>query len=104
MPTPKSIEFTPPIHTAIKQGHRDDGTPKAGCVLLGPITWTDGPLRYTVTPFVDDDGKIVQYCTVTPVETSTATDEVLAHFAAGSVEPKPKPDSKGKSKGTAAVG
>ena len=99
-----SIEFVPPIHTAIKSGHRSDGTPKAGCVLLGPITWTENGLRYTASPFTDDEGNIVNYVTVTPVETTTRTEEVLAHFEAGSVKPKPKSAPKSKSKGTAAVG
>ena len=104
MSSSETIEITAPIVSRIKTGHRDDGTPKATCQLLSPISWVKDNLRFTLSPWVNGDGEIVNTVHVTPVETSSHAESVLDHFAAGSVEPKPKPASKGKSKGTAAVG
>lgn len=90
-----TIQFNDPIVTRIKTSHRDDGSPKASCQLLSPIRWVDGGLVFTFSPWLNDQGEIVNTVQVTPVNMPDQDSSVNAHFKTKAA-PKPKKPVKAK--------
>ena len=84
----KTVTFTVPALSPIKTSYREDGSPKAGCFVIGEVAWESDGLRYTLSPFTDDDGKILQYVRITRTAEVEA-ESVLAHFeTVGEATPK----------------
>jgi len=94
----KTVTFTVPAMSGIKTDYREDGTPKAGCFAVSDIFWESDGLRYTVSPFIGDDGKVLMWIRISPAAEMTA-ESLLAHFSTTG-EPTPKKEPKSKSKKT----
>ena len=90
----KTVTFTVPALSPIKTSYREDGSPKAHCFVVGEVSWECDGLRYTLSPFTDDDGKILQYVRISRTA-EVETESVLAHFETTGT-PSPKKERKPK--------
>jgi hypothetical protein len=75
-----TIVFDRPITSAISMKHREDGSPRAGCRCVTPPSWVENGLRFTLSPFADDDGNVVMWTTVEPADNTANAKSVLEHF------------------------
>ena len=75
-----TIRFDRPITSAISMKHRDDGSPRAGCICVTPPSWVENGLRFTLSPFADDEGNVVMWTTVEPADSGDNAKTVLDHF------------------------
>tara|TARA_R110002020_G_scaffold16546_9_gene58408 strand:+ start:198 stop:494 length:297 start_codon:yes stop_codon:yes gene_type:complete len=75
-----TIRFDRPITSAISLKHRNDGSPRAGCICVTPPSWIENGLRFTVQPFADDEGNVVMWTTVEPADSGDNAKSVLDHF------------------------